>query len=180
MKKILLVLFCFAIIHIRPAAAEEWLVSKGYFCTLYLKPEVNLQALNDKIDTYGVNYGLSEKPAQADAGLSGDLTYKFDLIFLKTQEVLDMRPDKIRMDAKVYLTKDEIGRIYMEIYDEKADFIAFYSFKLNTLFACQEKISAGILAHEMAHCILDHHFEVAPPKKIAEMLAQYAELHLRA
>jgi len=95
------------------------------------------------------------------------------------QELLDMRPNKLRMDARIYRTRQDIDTVYMEIFNEQNKFIAFYVFKLNTFYGCEEKISAAVLAHEMAHCVIDRYFEVTPPKKIGEMIAHYAELHLR-
>jgi hypothetical protein len=47
------------------------------------------------------------------------------------------------------------------------------------LYACEEKVSEAVIAHEIAHCVLDHHFAATPPKKIAEMLAHYVELNLK-
>ncbi|MCM8782542.1 MAG: hypothetical protein NC828_05800, partial [Candidatus Omnitrophica bacterium] len=71
---------------------DEWIMAKGYFCTLYIKPDVNIDVLNRKIDTYRVDFGLSEKPSRLIQGVRDEVLYKFDLIFLKVQEVLDMRP----------------------------------------------------------------------------------------
>lgn len=159
--------------------AEEWMVKEGYFCTLYIRQDVNIEALNRKIDTYRVDFGLSEKPISLGRKPQEELSYKFDIVFLKIQELLDMRPQDIRLNVKIYPNKEDIGNIYMEIFNEGGRFIAFYVFNLNTLFACEEKISVSVVAHEIAHCIVDHHFTVQPPKKIAELLAHYAELHLR-
>ncbi|MFH1778672.1 MAG: HAMP domain-containing protein [Candidatus Omnitrophota bacterium] len=158
---------------------HEWLITKSYFCTIYFRYDVNIAALNKKIDTYRVDYGLTAKPPRLGEGTEEEVAYKFDLIFLKVQEILDMRPKDINLSAKIYRDKNDLDKVYMEIFNEENKFIAFYVFKLNTLFASEEKISANVLAHEIAHCVIDHYFTVIPPKKIAEMIAQYADLHLR-
>ena len=67
----------------------------------------------------------------------------------------------------------------MEIFNQDNRFIAYYVFKINTLFTSEEKISANVLAHEIAHCVIDHYFSVIPPTKVAEMIAQYADAHIR-
>jgi hypothetical protein len=36
----------------------------------------------------------------------------------------------------------------------------------------------GMLAHEMAHAIIDHFFAVRPPSSTAEILARYVGKHL--
>lgn len=158
---------------------REWLITKSYFCTIYFRYDVNIAALNKKIDTYRVDYGLTVKPSRAGEGIEEEIAYKLDLIFLKVQELLDMRPKDISLNVKIYRDKNDLDKIYMEIFNEENKFIAFYVFKLNTLFANEKDISANVLAHEIAHCIVDNYFSVIPPQKVAEMLAQYADLHLR-
>jgi len=157
----------------------EWIEAKGYFCTIYYKPDVDIELLNEKIDTYRVDFGLTETPVYNRYNVQDELLYKFDLVFLKAQEILDMRPRDINLRVNMYRVKNDLKNIYMDIFDEEGNFIAFYVFKLNTLFACEEKISASVLAHEMAHCIIDHHFKTVPPEKVGELLAHYVELHLR-
>ncbi len=157
----------------------EWTITKSYFCTIYFRYDVNIDAVNKKIDTYRIDYGLAMKPQRLGEAIADIVAYKFDLIFLKVQELLDMRPKDIHFNAKIYRDQNDLDIVYMEIFNEENKFIAFYVFKLNTLFASENKISADILAHEIAHCIVDHYFSVIPPKKIAEMIAQYADLHLR-
>lgn len=157
----------------------EWVITKSYFCTIYFRYDVNIDVINKKIDTYKVDYGLTAKPSRLGEGTEEEVAYKFDLIFLKVQEILDMRPKDINLSVKIYRDKNDLDKVYMEIFNEENKFIAFYVFKLNTLFANEKDISANVLAHEIAHCIIDNYFSVIPPQKVAEMLAQYADLHLR-
>ena len=161
------------------AVEKEWITAKGHFCNLRIREDVNIVALNRKIDTYRVDFGLTEKPIRQSREPKDEVLYKFDLVFFKVQELLDMRPAGISLNVKVYPRKNDLDKIYVELYNEEGRFIAFYVFDLNTLFACEEKVSVSVVAHEIAHCIVDHHFEIQPPKKIAEMIAHYAELHLR-
>lgn len=161
------------------SSEEDWIITKSHFCTIHFRYDVNVDAVNKKIDTYKVDYGLTVKPPRLGNDTKDIVAYKFDLILLKVQELLDMRPKDLRLNAKIYREQNDLDKVYLEIFDEGNKFIAFYVFKLNTLFACEEKVSANVLAHEIAHCIIDHYFTVTPPKKIAEMIAQYADLHLR-
>ena len=39
-------------------------------------------------------------------------------------------------------------------------------------------LSAGMLAHECAHAIVDHYLAVRPPRATAEILARYVDGHL--
>jgi HAMP domain-containing protein len=158
---------------------EGWTITKSIFCTLYFRYDVDIGAVNDRLDTYKVDYGLLEKPPRPGEGDKEKISYKFDLIFYKVQELLDMRPKDLHLNVRIYRDQKDLDRVYMEIFDQENKFIAYYIFKINTLFASEAKISANVMAHEIAHCIVDHYFSVIPPKKVAEMIAQYADAHLR-
>lgn len=158
---------------------NDWMSVKSLYCTIFFKDGVDLEAIDKKIDTYKIDYGLTEKPPRAGDEAEDEIAYKFDLIFFKVQEILDMRPKGLRMNVRIYKGQDDLNRVYVEIFDRENNFIAYYIFKINTLFASQEKISANVLAHEIAHCIIDHYFSIVPPTKVAEMIAQYADVHIR-
>jgi len=164
---------------LRLLSGEEWVITKSHFCTIYFRYDVDINAVNKKIDTYRIDYGLTVKPPRLGEDAADIVAYKFDLIFLKVEEILDMRPKDIHLNAKIYRDQNDLDKVYIEIFNEENKFIAFYAFKLNTLYASEKKISANVLAHEIAHCIVDHYFSVVPPKKVAEIIAQYADLHLR-
>ena len=65
---------------------DGWITAKGHFCTLYIGEDVNIEQLNRKIDTYRVDFGLSERPLRLTPAPEGEILYKFDLVFLKVQE----------------------------------------------------------------------------------------------
>lgn len=158
---------------------NDWSSIDSIFCTIYFKDGVDVGRVNKKIDTYRIDYGLTDKPPRSRSGAEGEIAYKFDLIFFKVQEILDMRPRGLHLKVRIYRGQDDLDRVYMEIFDQQNKFIAYYIFKLNTLFASEEKVSANVMAHEIAHCVVDHYFSVIPPTKVAEMIAQYADVNLR-
>lgn len=158
---------------------EGWTITKSIFCTLYFRYDVDIEMVNKGLDTYKVDYGLLERPPQPGETAKEKVAYKFDLIFYKVQELLDMRPANLHLNVRIYRDQKDLDKVYMEIFDQENKFIAYYIFKINTLFASETKMSANVMAHEIAHCIVDHYFSVIPPKKVAEMIAQYADAHLR-
>ncbi|MDD4879768.1 MAG: methyl-accepting chemotaxis protein [Candidatus Omnitrophica bacterium] len=158
---------------------SDWTSVNSLYCTVFFKDGVNLASVNNRIDTYKIDYGLTEKPVRAGDEIKDEIAYKFDLIFSKVQEILDMRPKGLRLNVRIYKGQDDLDRVYVEIFRQDNKFIAYYIFKLNTLFASEQKVSANVLAHEIAHCVVDHYFSVIPPTKVAEMIAQYADAHLR-
>ena len=56
---------------------------------------------------------------------------------------------------------------------------AWYIYESNTIYINADDVHEGILAHEMAHSIIDHYFSVRPPRATAEILARYVDKHLR-
>lgn len=159
---------------------DDWISVNSLYCTIFFKDGADLETVDKKIDTYKIDYGLTEKPPRAGgAEVADEISYKFDLIFFKVQEILDMRPKGLHLNVRIYRGQKDLDRVYVEIFDRDNEFIAYYIFKINTLFASEEKVSANILAHEIAHCVVDHYFSVIPPTKVAEMIAQYADAHLR-
>ncbi|MFH0771475.1 MAG: HAMP domain-containing protein [Candidatus Omnitrophota bacterium] len=157
----------------------NWITKKSVFCAINFRHDVNIPLVNEKIDTYGIDYGLMEKPPRPGRDDKEQLAYKFDLIFLKVQEILDMRPKGLSLNVNIYHSRQDLDKVYMAIFNEKNEFITYYIFKLNTLYSEENAVSANIIAHEIAHCVVDHYFSVTPPTKIAEMIAQYADAHLR-
>ena len=158
---------------------SDWTSVNSLYCTVFFRDGVDLAAVNDRIDTYKIDYGLTEKPVRGGDDTKDEIAYKFDLIFSKVQEILDMRPKDLRMNVRIYRGQDDLDRVYVEIFRQDNRFIAYYVFKINTLFASEDKVSANVLAHEIAHCVVDHYFSVIPPTKVAEMIAQYADVHIR-
>ena len=41
-----------------------------------------------------------------------------------------------------------------------------------------EDVHEGMLAHEIAHSIIDHYLLVRPPRATAEILSRYVDAHL--
>ncbi len=56
--------------------------------------------------------------------------------------------------------------------------VAFYSHKSRTIHVSVEKMSAGILAHEIAHAVINSYFTEPLPESMQEILAQYVEKQL--
>ena len=158
---------------------NDWTSVDSICCTIFFKDGVDLAAVNDKIDTYKIDYGLTEKPVREGDDAKSEIAYKFDLISFKVEQILDMRPRDLHLDVRIYKGQKDIDRVYVEIFSERKGFMAYYIFKVDTLFTSQEEISANVLAHEIAHCVVDHYFSVIPPTKVAEMIAQYADAHIR-
>ena len=56
--------------------------------------------------------------------------------------------------------------------------VAFYSHGMAGIYLTTERLNAGILAHEIAHAVINAYFVTPPPAKMQEILSQYVDRHL--
>lgn len=103
---------------------------------------------------------------------------KVDAIFERAQKILDMRKKIKPVSIEIYPDSNELKRIYRLIYREKCKLRAWYRFRTNTVYINAEDVHAGMLAHELAHGIIDNFFKFRPPSETAEILARYVDSHL--
>ena len=118
------------------------------------------------------------RPAALD-DLQKQISEKVDLLFERVQEILDMHKKMPRVAIMIYPGKKQLRQVYEEIYQEKCRIRAWYRFKNNTIYLTVADLQVGMLAHELAHAIIDHYLIVKPPAATAEILARYVDSHLQ-
>lgn len=145
------------------------------YCTVYLEPGIDAKKVNRKISVRGIGWQKLPK------GLSpeGELAAKCDILFQRAEELLDMYPPGVHVALKITESRDTISGIHQTHYGEGTEAIAIYLFPGNTIYAWAKEVSEAVLIHEMAHCILDHYFQVRPPRKIEELLAIHVDTQMR-
>ena len=158
-----------------------WRKIEAKYCTIFIGPDVDIKRLNSKIRIwlYGVRLKEGSYYDNMDK-IEKELAQKFDKIFIKAEEILDMYPRKISLKSKVFKDQRGLSSEYLKIFNEtdRERRISFYVHKFSTIYTSESNIRAGVLAHEMGHAISDHYFLIQAPEKIKEMLAQYVEEHL--
>lgn len=107
-----------------------------------------------------------------------DIKNKIDLVVEKVETVLDMFPAKIHFTLVLLPTRKDVQRVYHQKYGKAVDHIAYYSLSEKTIYIAVDDASLRVFSHEVAHMIVDYFFEVRPPYRIHEVLAQYAEKHV--
>jgi len=159
---------------------EEWSIFSSRFCTVFYEEDVDLNRINRRINLrFADFYNPRRYTKKVDFSIEDIFSEKLDAIFAKVEDILDMYPSRIQVIINIY--KDQMGldRAYEGIFHEPNTAKSFYIYKTNTIYTTERAISEAILAHEMAHCIIDHYFVILPPRKIQEMLAVYADVHLK-
>ena len=107
------------------------------------------------------------------------LIQKSDAIFERAQEILDMRKKfKTRTIINIYPDSKELKKAYSIIYKGQCRIRAWYRFRNNSVYINADDVHAGMLAHELAHGIIDRFLLVKPPSETAEILARYVDSHL--
>ncbi len=104
---------------------------------------------------------------------------KVDGIFLKAQDILDMKKAFKKVTINIYSNTRELKDAYTSIYKGKCNLRAWYRYSTNTVYLNVEDVHAGMLAHELAHGVIDHFLLVKPPSQTAEILARYVDTHLK-
>lgn len=146
-------------------------------CTIWVDPELSVTSINNRISTWRVRPQV--RRAVTAGTPEGQVAAKCDTLFQRAKELLDMYPPGIHVTIKIAKHRRQIHDVHAARYGFGTEAIAFYLFETNTIYATGKDLSESVLAHEMAHSILDHYFEVRPPRKIEELLAMHVDAHLR-
>ncbi len=161
------------------SAAESGHVVKTTHTTITFTSLDDVAVLNEAID-FGRNISLSSIfSSSGPTEKENELIRKIDLLFEKVQLLLDMGEEMRDVNIRVYANADELHAAYAKIFNKPGDERAWYVFKYNTVFINVQDVHDGVLAHEMAHAIIDNNLEARLPRASAEILAQYVDRHLR-
>ncbi len=175
--RVLFVLTCLIWVNvffflIQPASAEEeWTAYKTNCCTVKYTDEEYLRTFTRRIGGFRfTSMGLDERLSL--------LKPRIDTIMEKVQAALDMHPSDIRIAIQLYPDYKSLEKVFRQFTLMGNTPLAFYSHKTKTIYLDVSSITDGVLAHEMAHGVINFYFKTPPPAKMQEILAQYVDLHL--
>jgi len=146
----------------------------------------DLKKFDRKIDYSPGNWGLKRLFSGTGASnLKEKLRKKVDALFERAQEILDMRKRTRKVFINIYPGKHNLKIAYRKIYKNSFRTYnsshhprAWYIHTFKTIYINVDDLHEGMLAHEMAHSIIDHYLLVRPPPATAEILARYVDAHL--
>ena len=107
------------------------------------------------------------------------MTAKVDVLFERVQQILDMRKRMDKVTVNVYHNRSQLHDAFKRIYKRSCRIRAWYRYSNNTVYVNVRDLHDGMLAHELAHSIIDHYLLVRPPRATAEILARYVDSHLK-
>ncbi len=168
-----IILFLVCAVFLKPAQAVE---VKSRYVTLQYGDKRLLREFNDKL-IIGRKLSAMMRKKNIET-VEDEVLAKADLIIEKTQVVLDMFPDKIHITLVLLEDDDDVADMYKKKYGKHQKNIAYYSLSEKTIYISVDDTNLRVLAHEVGHAVADQYFEVRPPYKIHELMAQFAEKHI--
>jgi hypothetical protein len=147
-----------------------------HYATLVYDQNEDLQEFNDNLYlgrslSYLLQRGRSV--TQED-----EIRSKVDLLIQKARDVLGMQPRNMHFTIRLLHDTGAVQAVYLSKYGRRVDYLAFYSLSQKIMYIAVNKVDLRVLSHELGHVIVDHYFDVRPPYKIHEVLAQYCESHI--
>jgi hypothetical protein len=149
---------------------------KSRYATVVYGSDEQLRRLNKDISLGSLYYLLEGRKSVT---VNDEVKNKLDVLTERVESILSMYPKEVRFTVVLLPSDKEVQDVLRSKYGKNADYIAFYSFREKTIYVSLSDVDIGVLAHEMAHMIIDLYYATVTPQKIQEVLAQYVESHLK-
>lgn len=161
-----------------PGGITWWSIETRHTIIRYQMPE-DLKKFDKRIDYSPGEWGIGRLfSGQGPGDLPDRVKKKLDALHERVMEILDMRKRMKKVAINIYRDRKQLHTAYYNIYKTDCPFKAWYIYENNTIYVNLDDLNEGILAHEMAHSIIDHFLIVRPPATTAEILARYVDSHL--
>ena len=165
---------------------SSWHTLATQYTIIHYQSLEDLKKFNRKIDYSPDQWGFARLFSSSDSSnLSGEVAQKVDAVYRRAQEILGMRKKAAKVNIKIYSDEKELHAAYLNVhefayrnYQPAGTVRAWYTHERNTIYLNKNDLHEGMLAHEMAHSIVDHYLSVRPPRATAEILARYVDSHL--
>ncbi len=134
-----------------------------------------LEKLNNRIVLGSLSYLMGGR-----RGLTAveELKRKIDVIVEKVESILQMYPSRVKFRIQLFDNPEDVRKVYFHQYGKRVDFIAFYSPQDKTIYLSLKDAELIVLAHEIAHVIIDTYYDRATPVKVHEILADYVTRYI--
>lgn len=162
------------------ADEPEWPRLDTRFTSIHYQEEGDLEKFYSRIDYGPRHWGIKRLfSSSAPKNVQEAIVKKVDLLFERVQSILGMRKKIDKVNVRLHQDQDQLHRAFYNIYRQKCHIRAWYRYKNNTVYLNLQDLDEGMLAHELAHAIIDHYLLVRPPRATAEILARYVDRHLK-
>ena len=166
---------------------NQWQCLETRYTIIRYKSFGDLHKFNEKIEYGRAPWKVNQLFSSGDSGnLIGHIEEKVDKLLERVQGILDMHILKRKININLYSNKNELYAAYPMNWGSTSRYYktssiprAWYVYERNTIYINTDDLHDGILAHEVAHAIIDNYLLVRPPKETAEILARYVGSQVR-
>jgi hypothetical protein len=139
----------------------------------------DLEGFEDEIDFSGGVFGNLFSSSDAK-DLQVNVKTEVDALYRRVQKILDMQKKMNKVNIKIHRNSEELKRAFRKTYGRGRRGVprTWFRYENNTIYVNLDDVHEGMLAHEMAHAIIDNYLLVKPPRATAEILARYVDRHL--
>jgi len=138
---------------------------------LFYRNTGDLEKFNTLID-------FQNQTSQKKNALAINLEEKIDSLFLRVSSILGMTKKFKKVRIHIYPDKNQMDQIFNLVHPDAPLVRAWYEYEKNTIYINLDDLNEGMLAHELAHAVIDHNLLIPPPVNSAEILARYVDNHL--
>lgn len=147
--------------------------------TIYYSQDINIRSLSRRLNIDFIRQSYFSKPSLINLSDDEALAAKTEYIFTKVESILSMYPPDMKINIKIFKTKEQLADAYFDIFKRTDSAVSFYVHKYNTMYTYERGLTENVLAHELAHCVIDNYFKIVPPSNTAEIIAQHVDQHLK-
>lgn len=149
------------------------------YTILHYRSLEDLEDFEDEIDYSGGVFSNLFSSSDAD-DLQVNVKNEVDALYRRVQKILDMQKKMNKVIIKIHRNSEEMKRAFRKTYGRGRRGVprAWFRYENNTIYINLDDLHEGMLAHEMAHSIIDNYLLVKPPRVTAEILARYVDRHL--
>ncbi|MDO8536070.1 MAG: hypothetical protein Q7S30_03560 [Candidatus Omnitrophota bacterium] len=159
------------------AGQQSWNTFKTAYFTVYYLPQDDLKSIERKLRTRTLpSFGRNTYPDNVRSAAE-KISYRLDMLFIRTRELLDTYPD-IRVNLRIFKTRQELADEYYKIYKKDKDLASFYVNKEKTIYVCESDLTDSLIVQEMARVIVDQDIGVILPAGIKNLFSSYVNSHL--
>lgn len=145
------------------------------FTTITYSDLDDLREFNDELYMGSLGSGIRKDTGDS---IEDEVIAKIDFIVEKVMTVLDMYPSGMKFSIVIRPDEKAVKQDFKLLYDIDVDYIAFYSPSKKTVFYSANNANIRVVSHEIGHVVVEHYFNISPPQRIHEVMAQFAEQHI--
>jgi hypothetical protein len=146
----------------------------GYF-DLYVEQGVDLNTVERNLRK---RLFLANRTGGRGAGREDEIARRLDDICERAMDILDLHPGMGRRGVRIFKNSEDLNTAYVTLTGKAGSVRAFYSHDCGVIFTSENEITDSVMAHEIAHAIVDSHYKGVPQPKVGEMLASYVDMHI--